>query len=50
MWAQRLHHCRTDRNVRHKMPIHDIDMYVVGPGFRHRTHFLTQPREVGRQN
>jgi len=40
------HDWRPDGEVRHKMRIHDIDMYDIGPGGIDGTDFLAEPCEV----
>ena len=47
---QRPHDDRADGQVGDEMPVHHIDMDVVGAGFRHGAHVLAQPGEVGREN
>ena len=47
---QRLHHRRADGDVGHEMPVHHVDMDVVGPGLLDRAHLLPQPREIGRED
>ncbi len=36
-----------DRDVRHEMPVHDIDMDPVGAGGVDGAHFFPEPGEVG---
>jgi hypothetical protein len=47
---QRLDDRRADRNVRHEVPVHHVDMDPVGAGRLDRAHFLAEPREIGRQD
>ena len=48
--AQRLDHARADGEVGNEMPIHHVDMDVVGARRVERAHLLAQAREVGRQD
>ena len=43
-FSERRHDRRTDGQIRHKMPVHDIDMEEVGPRLVPR---LPLPRPVG---
>ena len=45
--AKRLDHAGADRDVRHEMPIHDVDMDPVGTGCIDRAHLLAEPGKVG---
>ena len=47
--AQRGHHGRTDRHVRHEVPVHDVDVEPVGRRSDF-AHLLGQEAEVGRQD
>ena len=49
MAAQRRHHGRTDRDVRHEVPVHDVDVEPVGRRSDF-AHLLGQEAEVGRQD
>ena len=48
--AERLHHCRPDGQVGHKMAVHHVDMDPVCAGAVDRAHFLAEPGEVGRED
>ena len=48
--AQRLDHHRPDGNVGNEMPVHDIDMDVIGAGSGDRTDFRPQIGEIRRQD
>ncbi len=48
--ADCLHHRRPERDVRHEMSIHHIEMDPVGPGGIDRAHLLAEPREIGGQD
>src|SRR5260370_1281110 len=43
MRPQRLHHRRPDRDVGHEMPVHDVDMQIVGTRRRDRARLLAEP-------
>ena len=47
---QCFHHARPDGEIRHEVPIHDVNMEVIGAGSGDRAHFLAEPREIGRQD
>ena len=47
MRAKRLHHAGADSQVRHEMPVHDIDVNPVGARFVDRAYFLAKLGEVG---
>src|SRR5690606_39711155 len=49
VWTQRLHHLGTYGDVGHEVPVHDVDMNVVGACLCHRCHFFAQTSEVGRE-
>ena len=48
--AECLHHGRADREVRHEMAIHHVDVDPVRARFVDRAHFLAELREVGGQD
>ena len=48
--AHRLDDDRADRDVRHKAPVHHIDMDPVGAGAVDRAHLVGEPAEIGRQD
>ena len=41
---------RADRNVRHEMAVHDVDMDPVGAGGIDRAHLLAELGEIGGQD
>ena len=45
--AQRFHDRGADRQVRHEMPVHHVDVDPVGAGRVDRAHFLAELGEVG---
>ncbi len=49
MRAQRLDHAGADGQVWDEVPVHDVDMDVIGPRRVDRAHFLAQFGEIGRQ-
>ena len=42
-----LHHVGADRNVRHEMSVHDVDVDPVGAGGVDGAHLVTKLGEVG---
>ena len=48
--AQRLAHQRPDREVRHVVVVHHVEVDDVGAGGEHRCDFLAESREVGGQD
>ena len=48
--AERLAHQRADREIRHVMVVHDVEVNQIGAGREHRIHLFAEPREVGGQN
>ena len=48
--AQRLHHRRPNRQVRHEMPIHNIHMDDRRATFLRRAHLFAQTGKVRRKN
>ncbi len=47
MIAQGLANHRADRQVRHEMVVHDIEMHDVCAGVEHGIDFVPQSREIG---
>ena len=47
---QRTHQLRSERDVRHEMTIHDIDVDDRAAAFRGPADLLAQTREIRRQN
>jgi hypothetical protein len=47
--AQRFHQRRPDRQVRHKMPIHDVDMDDAAAAGGSPLHLVRQVGEIGRE-
>src|SRR3569833_2870303 len=41
---------RSHREIRHKMPVHDVDMDHFGAGLFNRTNFFAQPHEIRGEN
>jgi hypothetical protein len=39
-FSERRHNWWTDGQIRHEMPVHDIDMKEVGPSSFHGCHFV----------
>ena len=50
VWPQGLYHIWSDRDIRHKMPVHDVDMDIVGTRLINRTHFFAEAGEVCRED
>ena len=48
--THRVYDRRTERDVRHKSTIHDIDMDPIGAGFIDRPDFLSKSEQIGGQN
>src|SRR5690606_8726366 len=48
--AQRLADQWADREVRHVVVVHHVEMHEVGAGRDHRVHLLAQPREIRGQD
>src|SRR5271154_6726524 len=48
--THRVHDRRTERDVRHKSAVHDIDMDPIGAGFVDCPDFLSEPEQIGGQN
>jgi hypothetical protein len=48
--ACRRHHDRAHGDVGHEVPVHHVDMDVVGPSRVDGADFLAQPGEIGRKN
>jgi len=48
--AQRFANKRTDRQVRHEVIVHDIEMHDIRTCFENRFDVFAQPREVGGKN
>ena len=46
--AQRVANKRPDRQVRHEMVVHDVEMHDLRAGIEHGFDVFTQPREVSR--
>ena len=46
VWSERLHHRGPDRQVRHEMPVHHVDMDPVRARLVDRTHFIAEMGEV----
>ena len=49
-FAKRLHDGSTQRDVRHKSAVHDIDMDVLRPGSFNALHLIGKMREIRREN
>jgi hypothetical protein len=47
MRTQRFYNSRAYRDVRHKMPVHDIDMDPVTTSGIDRAHLFAQPGKIG---
>ena len=50
VWAQRLDHVRSDREVRDVMPVHHVDMNPVRTRLVDRAHLFAQRGKIGGQN
>ena len=48
--AHRFQHRHADREVRHEMPVHHVEMNQVGAGLFDPANLFAQAREVGGQN
>src|SRR6185436_9897421 len=48
--AQRRAYDRADRQVRHVVVVHDVEVNQVRARLRDRAHLLAQAGEIGRQN
>jgi len=46
--ANRLDNHWPYRNIGNKVPVHNVNMDVIGSGLFHRFHFLTEPRKIRR--
>ncbi len=44
---QRCQHRRAEADIRHEMPVHDVEMQPVGTGGLDRRDLLSEPGEVG---
>jgi hypothetical protein len=47
--AEGAHHGRTERNVRHKVAVHDVHVQPVAASVEHPPRVARQVREVGRE-
>jgi hypothetical protein len=48
--AQRRHHVGAKGDVGHEVPVHHVDVDVVGAGLGHPAHLLAQTGKVGGEN
>jgi len=46
VWPERLHHAGADRQIRHEMTVHNVDMNVVGASLVDCSDLFTKSGEV----